>query len=342
MEKMQYDEAYTTFAKVLNYKDSKEKRAIIESVYELQRGNNGQAIRQLLKNGTIVRLEYDTDGGTQEGTIYVYQSLTEFGELQKTEKNGYRFEGWAYEKSAYDADKSEIAITLKANWTAIPYFISYQLDGGVVEGSNPVLYTIESENIKFIHPTKERYTFVGWTWEGNSEPVKDAVLLTGNYGDKVFTANWEPTKFTVTLIANGGSLSETTVESSSIEALNLPVPQREHYEFVGWYDSKGERVYLDFFPDLYYYYNWEGEITLTAKWKPVTYYIAYNLGGVVAKHANPLTYTIESKTVTLAAARAEGTRFMGWYSDKDYTKQIKEINPQELQGNITLYAKWGK
>ena len=49
-----------------------------------------------------------------------------------------------------------------ANFTPITYTISYDLDGGTNNSSNPATYTIESASITLNAPTRKGYTFIGW------------------------------------------------------------------------------------------------------------------------------------------------------------------------------------
>jgi len=80
--------------------------------------------------------------------------------------------------------------------TAIAYAITYVLDGGENDPSNPESYTIESE-IALAAPTKANYDFLGWTPDGG-------VIAAGSTGDKTFTAGWKlaALEFTVAAPAN--------------------------------------------------------------------------------------------------------------------------------------------
>ena len=50
-----------------------------------------------------------------------------------------------------------------ANWTPITYTIEYNLNGGIAS-ENPVTYNIETDDITLNNPSKEGYTFIGWTF----------------------------------------------------------------------------------------------------------------------------------------------------------------------------------
>ena len=87
--------------------------------------------------------------------------------LPSVQKEAYVFLGW------FDAQTggnmiTEIASgstgnkTFYALYEAVSYTIEYELDGGILVGSNPTSYTIESNTITLLNPTKEGFSFVGW------------------------------------------------------------------------------------------------------------------------------------------------------------------------------------
>ena len=73
------------------------------------------------------------------------------------------------------------------------YKITYCLDGGENAEENPLFYTTYGVDIVLAEPTREGYTFVGWTYEGQTEPKKNVVIPSRSAEDKIFTANWEKT-----------------------------------------------------------------------------------------------------------------------------------------------------
>lgn len=81
-------------------------------------------------------------------------------------------------------------VTVSANYEVISYGITYHLNGGVNASENPDTYTVEDE-VVLQTPTKEGASFLGWTYEGVTEPVKEAVIPAGSIGNKSFTAHWE-------------------------------------------------------------------------------------------------------------------------------------------------------
>lgn len=82
------------------------------------------------------------------------------------------------------------AVTVSADYAAIRYGITYHLNGGVNAAQNPATYTVEDE-VVLQAPTKTGTAFLGWTYEGVTEPDKEVVIPAGSTGNKSFTAHWE-------------------------------------------------------------------------------------------------------------------------------------------------------
>lgn len=102
-------------------------------------------------------------------------------------RTGYTFAGWSPEV----ADTVTGNATYTARWEPVSYTITYELDGGVNAEGNPAAYTVESETITLEAPSKENYTFQGWTWEGQETPTVEAAIPKGSTGNKTFTAHWK-------------------------------------------------------------------------------------------------------------------------------------------------------
>ena len=133
----------------------------------------------------------------------------------------------------------------------------------------------------------------------------------------------------------------------ALEHVGLPVetipedPQRDHYEFLGWFRAKDcsepNRVTLDS-------YLIEDSMTLYAGWKPVEYAISYELNGGENAPANPLTHNIESDSLPVYALTRTGYTFLGWdVSGIDalgVTEDGGVFIPAGSVGDITLTANW--
>ena len=138
---------------------------------------------------------------TESDTTYRYQAFAT-GETNTLVANtftreGYTFTGWNTSQdgtgTSYANGASYTAsgnITLYAQWVPTTYTITYNLDGGTVSG-NPTTYTIESNAITLVNPTKDGYNFTGWTGSNGTTPSTTVTIPKGSTGDRTYTANWE-------------------------------------------------------------------------------------------------------------------------------------------------------
>ena len=138
---------------------------------------------------------------TESDTTYRYQAFAT-GETNTLVANtftreGYTFTGWNTSQdgtgTSYANGASYTAsgnITLYAQWVPTTYTITYNLDGGTVSG-NPTTYTIESNAITLVNPTKDGYNFTGWTGSNGTTPSTTVTIPKGSTGDRTYTANWK-------------------------------------------------------------------------------------------------------------------------------------------------------
>ena len=294
-----------------------------------------KAIRSLLGAGVGMQVVYQCNGGALPSDPSAtecevrYSSDADFSALPVPTKEGYRFVNWSCEESDYREENTEVRLVLKANWTVASYTIRYYLDGG--SASNPTAYGIEDESFSLTAPTRTGYSFLGWTGTGLSQPTETVTIEKGSTGARTFSAQWEPNRYTVTFDPAGGSSAVTSKTVTYGKTASFPTPTKDAYAFSGWYRGN-EKISSG---------TWStaSDVTLTAKWTPVSYTITYDLGNVPASNGNRTSYTIETNAFSLGALSYKGCVFEGWYKDSDFTEPVTSI-PKGTKGNFTLYAKW--
>jgi len=167
----------------------------------------------------LFKIEYDLNGGTQNPdnpTSYTADSGAL--PLYAPAKPGYAFLGWRYGSDFVSSIDPSLFknVTLAAVWEATTYSISYHLDGGANDPSNPSSYTIESDDIALSSPSKAGYAFDGW-YSDSAHSEKVAAIKKGSYGDVDLYAKWSAITYSITYDPNGGLIHPTTL---------LPIPRR--------------------------------------------------------------------------------------------------------------------
>ncbi len=256
-------------------------------------------------------------------------------------KKGYEFTGW-YEDSLFTIPITSIPegstsnYDIYARWGgAIHYVIHYELDGGSNNDSNPISYTIESENIIFESPSKAAARFDGW-YADKEFKIQINNIPQGCIGDTVVYAKWKLNNYQINYILNGGKNNPLnpvnyTVDSDKISFYPATKPGAI---FIGWYSDNSFTSEIREIPKGSY-----GDTTVFANWKLDVFKITYELNGGINKSSNPPDYTIESENINFGSPSKPGASFMGWFTDKEFNIPISNI-PQGSIGDTVVYAKW--
>ena len=249
------------------------------------------------------QIKLNANGGTADETELMV-TYDEAYRLPTPERTGYTFAGWygANGKVTDGTWNGLEDIELTAKWTAVPYRIEYDLNGGTGSKENPTGYTVEDE-IELIAPTRRGYTFIGWTGTGLTAPTMTVSISAGSIGDRTYRANWKANTNQIKLNANGGTADETELMVTYDEAYRLPTPERTGYTFAGWYGANGKVTDG----------TWNGleDIELTAKWEIIQYRIDYDVDGGTNSSRNPKIYTV-SDSFVLGNPTRKGYTFIGW------------------------------
>ena len=137
---------------------------------------------------------YDENDDLAETRVVKYGDT--IGTLIPPEKHGYEFVQWVdMEYNIVDeSTKIYSDISIRPTYSLVTYNITYDLQGGV-ETTNPLTYTYESSKITLKKPTKENFSFVGWTGSNGTTPQKEVTIKNHSYGDKNYVANWIPLSY---------------------------------------------------------------------------------------------------------------------------------------------------
>lgn len=188
-------------------------------------------------------LSFDSKGGSAVSAVTAAAGTPIDLTKYVTTRAGYHFDGW-YLMTGTTETRAEAVIldanmTVYAKWTPETYKITYHLDGGAAEG-NPDTYTVESRSVLLTRPTREGYTFTGWSGTGLTGEENMSVLIAkGSTGDREYTAHWEENIYTVRFNANGhGSAPASQQVKHGQTAASPAKPTAKNWRFGGWYTSK--------------------------------------------------------------------------------------------------------
>lgn len=159
-----------------------------------------------------------------------------FGGYTKQEGSGAQTVSGTTATVTMGAGLQSIAITAKP----ITYSIGYNLNGGTVS-SQKTSYTIESDAFTLPTPSKNGWTFTGWSGTGLSGNANKTVTVAkGSTGDRSYTAHFSKT---ITLTQKHGASTTTQTyaltDSATSHTFTLASTKDSYdgWTFIGWRDS---------------------------------------------------------------------------------------------------------
>jgi uncharacterized repeat protein (TIGR02543 family) len=217
-------------------------------------------------------------------------------------------------------------VTLNATFSAINYTLEYELLGGSVASANPATYTIESTAITLNNPTREGYTFTGWTGTGLDAATTTVTIAAGSTGNRSYTATWTPTVYNI-VYTDGGTATPANPTTYTIETptFTLTNPTKTGYTFKCW-KLNGEG---DASMEVTITQGSTGHIAYTATWQVNQYTITFDSNGGTEIDAIKQDYATEVEAPT--NPERTGYTFAGW------TPGVPATIPAE---NITCVAQW--
>lgn len=274
---------------LIENKNAPKIRAMSKAGQAFESGDYETGIEAMYQAGGEVSVKYNTDGGNSIPSKVIKK---EKHINQSGQKTGYTFKEWTIDNFSFDIDAFKSDLALKANYEIKTYTISYNLNGGINDASNPSTYNVETDYV--LKPAiKEGYTFINWIDQSNHAVTN----LKGLHANLTLTATYnEGDTYTVNLNPNGGQVSSNKVNVQYGHDYSLPTPTRIGYTFNGWYD--GNSKVLD-----NGVWNKASGLSLEARWTPITYHITYNLNGGTNDTNNPATYTVEDSIVLKAPSK---------------------------------------
>ena len=280
--------------------------------------------------GGVTNITFDTDGGNKISNKEFYGDIkVTSDDIPSATKIGHTFNKW--ELSSWEIDittgKYKANVTLKANYTAKSYNLTYELNGGSCS-ELPYSYCF-GELTKLPEPLRKGYSFEGWSFGKNE---KFFILPDNTVGDKKLYANWIANSYTITYNANGGIIDDTTQTVVYDSNFTAKTPSRDAYTFAGWYD--GDVLITSGI------WTIANDITLTARWTKNDFKINYNLNGGINDGNNPSGFNVSDTDIIINNPTKTGYTFIGWSGTglTDNTKNL--VIAAGTWGDLSFTANW--
>ena len=205
------------------------------------------------------------------------------------EKEGYSFSGWSDIPQTMPANDVTVTGSFKVN----KYRLFYMVDGAEYKS-----YEVEygAKITPEPAPSKEGYTFSGWSDIPSTMPVND-VTVTGSF---------KVNKYKLTYMVDGAEYKSYEMEYGA-KITPEPAPTKEDYSFSGWSEIPQTMPAND--------------VTVTGSFKVNKYRLVYMVDGAEYK-----SYEVEygAKITHEAAPEKEGYTFSGW-SDIPNTMPANDV-----------------
>ena len=323
------------------------------------------------KQDKTVEILYVANGGTFFDGNDTMQGVTDTDgiarlPLQPT-REGYDFLGWSYDRDGNDPVDFTKAIvagsghaTVYAQWKQNnEKTVLYVANGGAFADGNETMEGVtDSDGVarQPLAPTREGYTFTGWTYDAaGTEPVDFTKPIPGGGQHVTFFAQWAElanNEKEVLYVANGGVFADGNETLQGVTdgdgvARQPLAPTREGYTFAGWtYDSKGKDP-VDFSKPVQ---GGGDHVTFYAQWtkdkgadENVKHVLYFANGGTFFDGNETLQGVTDGDGVArqpLAPTR-EGYTFAGWTYDAAGTDPVDFSKPLVGGGDhATLFAQW--
>ena len=189
----------------------------------------------------VFRLNYNGNGGTVSTPYKEIKSGVAYGNFPVVTRNGYILNGWWTEDESgtqvtTSTEMGNSDTTIYAHWIKGRYDLVVKPNGGEWETHTAdQTYNMEYEEEKnIVDPTKEGYTFTGWTLSGTGSTYNNqSKKFKMGYQNTTLTANYEINTYTLTIDLDDGS-EEQEYELDYHETKEIEEPERVGYTFTGW------------------------------------------------------------------------------------------------------------
>lgn len=286
---------------------------------------------------------FNANGGSVSPTTKTVTYDSTYGTLPTPSNGDYEFAGW-YTKTEGGTEvtsstkvTTSLNHTLYAHWSAKTCTVTFDPNGGtVVTKTKTVAYNETYGTLPT--PINLGYTFDGWytSLSGGTQVTSSTTVTTES--NHTLYAHWSPKSYTVTFDPAGGTVDETsrTVTYNTAYGM-LPYPERTGYTFTGWFTEAEGGTQVTSTTKCTRY----ADHILYAQWSAVTVRVTFNGNeGTIPYRYKDVRYG--EKYGKLPEAERLNYVFLGWTTEKNGNKYVREDDVVNTDQDHTLYAGWGQ
>ena len=241
------------------------------------------------------KVTYEVDG-TPYGMVEIYK----YGELVTLQKNptkeGYTFSGWDHSNEFAMPARD---VKIKGSFIVNSYTVTYKVDGAQI--GEPETYKYGEAVTLREKPSKEGYTFNGWSSEAGFNMPAEDVVIEGSY---------QINSYTVTYKVDGEQFGEQeTYEFNELVQLRSE-PTKEGYTFSHWNRSSEFNMPAN-------------DVVIEGNFKINSYTVTYKVDG--SQYGSTETYEYGSAVVLREEPKKEGYTFSGWDHEDNFMMPADDV-----------------
>ena len=310
-------------------------------------------------NPQTLAISYNGNGGTNVpgGQNGVVDSSVTISATVPT-RTGYTFTGWNTAANGSGTSRASgatfvmptTAVTLFAQWQAIPYAVTYEANNGTGAPTATSHTYLDTVTLSSTLPTRAGYWFNGWNTEanGSGSGYTDGGSLTMPAANVTLYAQWVADLYRVVYNANGGvdAPADQVLATDSTVAISSTVPTRVGFDFRYWtttqngtgstYSNPAAGSAVDNFTMP------PSNTTLYAQWAVRSYQFAYDANGGTGAPSGASTAYGSTVTVSATVPTRLGHTFTGWNTaaNGSGTSYVSGNTLAMPASALTLYAQW--
>ena len=236
-------------------------------------------------------------------------------------------------KNSYTFSNITDGHTIRVEYADL-YKVTFDAKGGAPTPETQYVKGGETATEPSTIPTKNGYTFEGWTLDGGSSPY--------NFADPVnkdikLVAKWKPIAYKIDYVLNGGTNApENPTTYTREDTIDFNPATREGYDFLGWYEDE------NFTTPIAGVSNRTGDITVYAKWeakKDVAYKVEHYKEKEAGKYELAVTDTLSGRTNEEVTAMPK--TYTGYEENKTHKDRI-EKGSIKADGSLVLKLYYDK